>query len=195
MTCEPAGKYDYFVEYRYNNVWRAMGQLTKYLSCTVEPMWNVNDIGLALTLADALQTVKLKVGDAYANHGAYMPAMIDDKFIQRLSMTDNIVCNVGPAGELISISTIANEANLTAEFARSASIRQVRRQASFALKPMQVCNESVPYVAYRPHTWIELIRNGHVTAKAYGLLVFAKYTSGKYALRLHNDWYDKTIEL
>lgn len=195
MTCEPAGKYDYVVEYNHAGTWWPMNQLTKYLSCTVEPMWNVNDIRTLMHMAGARQTVKLKVGDSYANHGAYMPVTIDDKFIKRLSMTDNVACNVGPNGELISISTIANEANLTAEFVKSASIRQVRRPASFALKPMQVCNESVPYVAYRPHTWIELIRNGHVTAKAYGLLVFAKYTSGKYTLHLHNDWYDKTIEL
>ena len=194
-TCKPAGKYDYIVEYRHDNKWQPMSQLTKYLSCTVEPMWNVNDIRELVHMAKAGQTAKIKVGNAYANHGKYMPVQIDDKFIQRLAMTDNVACNVGPNGELISISTIANEADLTVEFTKSASIRQVRRQASFALKPMQVCYESVPYVVYRPHTWIELIRNGHVTAKAYGLLVFAKYNSGKYALHLHNDWYDKTIEL
>lgn len=195
MSIKPMGKYDYHVQYRGDLGWQDAPQLTKYLSSTTEPMWTVEELDGLLHNLGTWTTAKISIGGHYANNGGYMPVKIDNAFIRRIEMSDNAVCNVDQNGNLVSISCIANEADFTVEYADKASLHQVRRAPSFALKPMEICKESVPYVAYKPHTWIELVSNGHVVALAYGLLVFAKTTGNNYQLHMYNDWYDKTIQL
>lgn len=194
MTTNYAAKYDYDVQYLLDDAWHTAEQLTKYLSSCIQPLWNAHTIAALLDSSD-MNTGIVSVNNAYANNGHYMPLTLNKQFSDMLAMSGSCIINKGIDDALVSVATIADEATFAIENDKSLVCRAVRRQESFSLHSVLHAEPFVPYIIYRPNTWIVLYSGDMLLAEAYGLLVFAKTTSNKYRLHLFNDWYSKDIEL
>jgi hypothetical protein len=196
MTTSFVGRYDYTVTYSYDDTWHTALSITKILGSTVEPHWTSLSLA-ALQKVLGTETALVSIGKTVANNGNFMPVTKTDKdFCTRLQSIENVVCNVDlDTEDLQSVATIADDTELTYQFLDKYSIRDVRRRPSFHIEPVMTFETSIPYIAYRHATWIELYSNDRLVSSAYGLLVFAKTTSNQYKLHLKNDYYEKWIEL
>lgn len=196
MTTSFVGRYDYTVTYSYDDTWHTALSITKILGSTVEPHWTSLSLA-ALQKVLGTETALVSIGKTFANNGNFMPVTKTDKdFCTRLQSIEDVVCNIDlDTEDLQSVATIADDTELTYQFLDKYSIRDVRRRPSFHIEPVMTFETSIPYIAYRHATWIELYSNDRLVSSAYGLLVFAKTTSNRYKLHLKNDYYEKWIEL
>lgn len=211
MTVNYAGMHDYTILYKTSNgtskfdalfnvkfsrdILAYAPQLAKYLTDTVQPAWNALSIQ-QLVAEHNITNAILSINNVKAYHGQFMPVnKLDANFARRAYTASNVQVNMSDVNELASISTIANDADLTLTTDKDYSIRAVRRLASFSLCEALDCKDSVPYIAYKPNCWLHLYANETLITESYALLVFAKTLTAKYKLVIDNDWYSKTIEL
>ena len=208
---KPCGKYDYTVKYMQNvpgnvpvhaAIWHDAMQLTKYITIATEPFWNAHVLRQLIDDANADKTVKISINGVAANNGGYIVCkdangdiVLDKAFGDRLLSIGQTACNYDNNGSIASLSIIADDATIAVEARRTAICKAIRRQPSFGIKPVTDIKMSMPYIAVKADTWFDLYSNDVLIKQGYGMLVFAKHTNNKYRLHVHNDWYDKTIEL
>ena len=194
-----AGKYDFTVRYHNiaTNQWEYADSLSKYFTMAMQPSWNVRTLS-AMVAELNKTTAVVSCNEFYANNGHYMPInSFDADFAKRLQMMHAVYCHCSDdTGNVMLVRAFLNKAKLTMSFGtNSVSVANVVRQPSFGVKVVQCPTVSTPYIAYRQDMFIDLYADDVLVLSGYTYLVFALLPNKKYRLHIHNDWYNKQIQL
>jgi hypothetical protein len=195
-TIKPAGKFDFTVKY-FDTAWHEANQLSKYYTDAFKPCWSVNTIqGLANIVNTSTAIVKVN-GDA-ANDGHFMPInSLDEDFAKRMQKLHTVVCDMDVDRNVLMVRAFLETAVLSMTFGKekSTELLATSRHASFGLNIVKCPQVGMPYIAYKQDMLIDLYADDVLIMRGYTYLVFALAAGKNYRLHIHNDWFDKQIQL